>query len=97
MLYYKSHDGNEDDFWITAIVGLFILSDIFLFAALILALSLVNNSQPIKKDAESKYTVISSDGNKYSNLTKRFHNDSDFTTEQGKRIVFIGNHTTIEE
>jgi hypothetical protein len=92
MLYYKSHDGNDDDFWIILIAGLFIL-----FAMLILALSLVNNSQPTKKDPESKYTVISSDGTKYSNLTKRFHNDSDFTTEQGKRIVFIGNHTTIEE
>jgi hypothetical protein len=28
---------------------------------------------------------------------KRFHNDSHFTTEQGKTIVFTGNHTTIEE
>jgi hypothetical protein len=92
MLFYKSHDGNEADFWIIAIVGLLIL-----FATLILALSLVNNSQPTKKDPESKYTVISSDGTKYSNLTKRFHNDSHFTTEQGKTIVFTGNHTTIEE
>ena len=92
MLFYKSHDGNEADFWIIAIVGLLIL-----FATLILALSLVNNSQPTKKDPESKYTVISSDGTKYSNLTKRFHNNIDFTTEQGKRIVFTGNHTTIEE
>ena len=93
MLYYKSHDGNEADFWITGIVGLLIL-----FAALIFALPSVNNSQPIKKDTESKYTVISSDGTKYSNLTKSFQNDSDFfTTEQGKRIVFIGNHTIIEE
>jgi len=92
MLYYKSHDRNESDFWIIAIGGLLIL-----FAMFIVGLPLVYNSQPIKKDAESKYTVISSDGTKYSNLTKRFHNDSDFTTEQGKRIVFIGNHTTIEE
>jgi hypothetical protein len=92
MLYYKSHDMNEADFWIIAIGGLLIL-----FAMFIVGLPLVSNSQPIKKDPESKYTVISSDGTKYSNLTKRFHNDSDFTTEQGKRIVFIGNHTTIEE
>lgn len=92
MSYYKSHDGNEADFWIIVIVGLLIL-----FSVLVLALSLVNNSQPTKKDPESTYTVISSDGTKYSNLTKRFHNDIDFTTEQGKRIVFTGNHTTIEE
>ena len=92
MLYYKSHDRNEADFWIIAIGGLLIL-----FAMFIVGLPLLYNSQPIKKDPESKYTVISSDGTKYSNLTKRFHNDSDFTTEQGKRIVFIGNHTTIEE
>ena len=99
MLYYKSHDGNELDFWsIVIIVGLPIL---FLTAIMALSLFLPNNSlassQATKKDPESKYTVISSDGTKYSNLTKRFHNDSDFTTEQGKRIVFIGNHTTIEE
>jgi len=92
MLYNKTRDGNEADFWILLIGGLLILS-----AMLIVGLPLVYNSQPIKKDAESKYTVISSNGRKYSNLTKRFHNDSDFTTEQGKRIVFIGNHTTIEE
>lgn len=92
MLYHKTRDGNEADFWIILIGGLLIL-----FAILIVGLPLVNNSQPTKKDPESKYTVISSDGTKYSNLTKRFQNDSDFTTEQGKRIVFIGNHTTIEE
>jgi len=92
MSYYKSYDGNEADFWIIVTGGLLIL-----LAMLIVGLPLVYNSQPTKKDPESTYTVISSDGTKYSNLTKRFHNDSDFTTEQGKRIVFIGNHTTIEE
>ena len=92
MSYYKSYDGNEADFWIIVIGGLLIL-----FAMLIVGLPLVYYSQETKKDPESKYTVISSDGTKYSNLTKRFHNDIDFTTEQGKRIVFTGNHTTIEE
>ena len=99
MLYHKTRDVNELDFLeYSIIVGLPIL---FLTAIMALSLFLPNgslaSSQPIKKDAESKYTVISSDGTKYSNLTKRFQNDSDFTTEQGKRIVFIGNHTTIEE
>jgi hypothetical protein len=96
MLYYKFHDGDEADFWIIVIAGLFVL-----FAVLIMALSLVNpilnNPHTTEKDPKSTYTVISSDGIKYSNLTKRFHNDSHFTTEQGKTIVFTGNHTTIEE
>jgi hypothetical protein len=92
MSYYKSYDGNEADFWIIVIAGL-----LTLFVMLIVGLPLVYHSQETKKDPESKYTVISSDGTKYSNLTKRFHNDIDFTTEQGKRIVFTGNHTTIEE
>ncbi len=92
MSYYKSYDGNEADFWIIVIAGLLIL-----FAMLIVGLPLVYHSQETKKDPESTYTVISSDGTKYSNLTRQFHNDSYFTTEQGKRIVFTGNHTTIEE
>ena len=93
MSYYKSHDGNKVDFWsIVIIAGLPILLAMLIgFTFNILFL------QETKKDPESKYTVISSDGTKYSNLTKRFHNDIDFTTEQGKRIVFTGNHTTIEE
>jgi hypothetical protein len=92
MSYYKSYDGNEADFWIIVIAGL-----LTLFVMLIVGLPLVYHSQETKKDPESKYTVISSDGTKYSNLTRQFHNDSYFTTEQGKRIVFTGNHTTIEE
>jgi hypothetical protein len=88
MSYYKSHDGNEADFWIIVIsaglLTLFVMLIGFTF-------------KETKKDAESTYTVISSDGTKYSNLTRQFHNDSYFTTEQGKRIVFTGNHTTIEE
>jgi hypothetical protein len=92
MSYYKSYDGNEADFWIIVIAGL-----LTLFVMLIVGLPLVYYSQETKKDPESKYTVISSDGTKYSNLTRQFHNDSYFTTEQGKRIVFTGNHTTIEE
>jgi hypothetical protein len=92
MSYYKSYDGNEADFWIIVIAGLLIL-----FAMLIVGLPLVYYSQETKKDPESTYTVISSNGTKYSNLTRQFHNDSYFTTEQGKRIVFTGNHTTIEE
>jgi hypothetical protein len=92
MSYYKSYDGNEADFWIIVIAGL-----LTLFVMLIVGLPLVYHSQETKKDPESKYTVISSDGTKHSNLTRQFHNDSYFTTEQGKRIVFTGNHTTIEE
>jgi hypothetical protein len=90
MSYYKSYDGNEADFWIRVIAGLLIL-----FVSII-AVLVLGNPNP-KNDPESKYTVISSDGTKYSNLTKRFHNNIDFTTEQGKTIVFTGNHTTIEE
>ena len=90
---YKSHDGNEADFWTIVIAAglpiLFAMLIGFTFSVLFL--------QETKKDPESKYTVISSDGTKYSNLTRQFHNDSYFTTEQGKRIVFTGNHTTIEE
>jgi len=93
MLYNKTRDVNELDFWsIVIIVGLPILFLTSIMASLFLFLP--NNSLA---NPESTYTVISSDGTKYSNLTKRFQNDSDFTTEQGKRIVFIGNHTTIEE
>ena len=92
MSYYKSYDGNEADFWIIVIAGL-----LTLFVMLIVGLPLVYHSQETKKDPESKYTVISSDGTKHSNLTRQFHNDSYFTTEQGKRIVFTGNHTIIEE
>jgi hypothetical protein len=88
MSYYKSHDGNKVDFWsIVIIAGLPILF------AMLIGLTF----KETKKDAESTYTVISSDGTKHSNLTRQFHNDSYFTTEQGKRIVFTGNHTTIEE
>jgi hypothetical protein len=88
MSYYKSHDGNEVDFWsIVIIAGLPILF------AMLIGLTFKGT----KKDPESTYTVISSDGTKHSNLTRQFHNDSYFTTEQGKRIVFTGNHTTIEE
>jgi hypothetical protein len=93
MSYYKSHDGNKTDFWTIVIAAglpiLFAMLIGFIFSILFL--------QETKKDAESKYTVISSDGTKHSNLTRQFHNDSYFTTEQGKRIVFTGNHTTIEE
>jgi sigma54-dependent transcription regulator len=92
---YKSRD--ENHFYIIVIGVLIILPIIFLTVMTALPSINVASSQPTKKDPESTYTVISSDGTKYSNLTKRFHNNIDFTTEQGKRIVFTGNHTTIEE
>jgi hypothetical protein len=95
MSCHKSRD--ENHFYIIVIGGLIILPIIFLTVMTALPNTNVASSQPTKKDPESKYTVISSDGTKYSNLTRQFHNDSYFTTEQGKRIVFTGNHTTVEE
>jgi len=95
MSCHKSRD--ENHFYIILIGGLLILAISFLTGMMALPNGSLASSQPTKKDPESKYTVISSDGTKYSNLTRQFHNDSYFTTEQGKRIVFTGNHTTIEE
>jgi len=67
------------------------------FNILLLIILIENIFSETKKDTDSTYTVISSDGTKYSNLTKRFFNEDDFITKEGKRIGFTGNHITIEE
>ena len=90
MSYYKSYDKNEADFFIKVISGLCILFLIVMIVDLTM-------SQATKKDPESTYTVISSDGTKYSNLTKRSYSNSSFITKEGKAIGFTGNHITIEE
>ena len=94
MSYYKSYDENEADFWIILIGGLFIL---FSLIIIILVDPNLTRSQATKKDPESTYTVISSDGTRYSNLTKESYSNRSFITKEGKTICFTGNHTTIEE
>lgn len=82
----------KDDFTNTTIS----LWAVFCIILLILIL-IMNISSETKKDTDFTYTVISSDGTKYSKLTKQFFNNCDFITKEGKRISFTGNHITIEE
>ena len=49
------------------------------------------------KNTGRRYTVIASGGVTYYNLSKRYFNDSDFLTKEGKTITFMGNHIVIEE
>lgn len=83
---YKS---DKDDFTNTTILLWAVVGIIFLILLLIMNIS--------SKDTDSTWTVIYSDGTKYSNLTKRLFNEDDFITKEGKTIGFTGNHITIEE
>lgn len=45
-----------------------------------------------------KYTVITLDGSRYTNLSKTFFLEYDvFINEEGKTIIFNGHYTVIEE
>ena len=63
---------------------------------LLLALFL-SGCQVVSK-IEKKYTVVTLDGTRYTNLTKKFFLEDDvFINEEGKTIIFNGHYTVIEE
>ena len=64
---------------------------------LLLAL-LLSGCEGGNKIEPKKYTVVTLDGNKYTNLTRdSFLGNEVFMNEEGKKIIFNGHFTVIEE